>query len=647
MKKTIILIGLLLTILLFLGCTQSSICGDTICSPGEENTCPTDCATQINGTVFVNVVGANDATDLTLEYYSSSNVNYNFYSSIVSSLASNWNSNNSKNLSISLNQNDSVTVPVLESRQIVLEGLKQGEYYFTARNSEYSYFGKAEKVLINEDKDYYVTVELKANQPIVKVTAFDESGNTLMGSGRIEIFEVTSYYDPSTQNTKTTESQVAGIEFSDEQEIIGLFNLWPERSELNYQTHFKAVVTKDNYGVGVYDYLGVQNKYNGVIVKIVKETPKTGSLKIQIIPGQGTTLNDLEVLKGKEVYFYETSDYEEQKSSTINSDLTINLTDYKVGTYRVGGISYAPNTVPVQLNASKEIIVTEGNNYSELEGFLGLLVTLSVLDSQIGVIPAEDVQVNRICYNNIESPSCSDFNENTWTQMFGVNPYTTRIGLNNLTSIEEYSKISYVLSLSYNGQAKDFNFSFKQGVNDIVFKFEPAYSCVGEIDPNALLYAGDDLGLTANTAKVLVNMNTSAKCEYYCNEGYYLNLGKCVLGPDDRNARLLWGKATPFAITEWNRTRDKLYLSIKNISSSYLYLKSIYLTENLRSNRYTTLTGFSRGQTKIITIKLTSPCLSDGTYKFLQSAVKLRYSTYPESKIITQKSPADILGRCN
>ncbi|MGI6589306.1 MAG: hypothetical protein ACOX1V_01425 [Candidatus Iainarchaeum sp.] len=51
MKKAVVLIGLLLTLFLFLGCTQSSICGDSICSLGEENTCPTDCATSINGDI--------------------------------------------------------------------------------------------------------------------------------------------------------------------------------------------------------------------------------------------------------------------------------------------------------------------------------------------------------------------------------------------------------------------------------------------------------------------------------------------------------------------------------------------------------------------------------------------------------------------
>lgn len=647
-KSIGVVLVLLLVLFLFFGCTQNSICGDSLCSSGEENSCPTDCATQIDGTVFVNLIGANDATDLTLEYYSSSNVNYNFYNSVASSLASNWSANNSKNLSISLNQNDLVTKPVPASREVVLEGLKQGEYYFTARNSEYSYYGKAEKVLINEDKDYYVTVELKANQPIVKVNVVDESGAVLSGSGRIEMFEVTDYYDSSTQMTNTVENSVGIVEISADQSMAALFYLWPERKEINYQTRFKAVVTKDNYGVAVYDNLGVQNKYNLVSVIIVRETPITGSLTIQIVPGQGTTLADLEVFKGKEVAIYNTSDYSGKTTAIVNSDLTINLNDYKVGTYFVGGGYLIDSiSVPVNLDVSKEIVITPGHNSVELEGFLGILASLSVIDSKLDLIYGKDIQIYKMCYSDGNLLQCTDYNGVAWEHMLGTNPYVSLIGLMNQRLIEEYLGRGYILSLGYDGQVKDFNFSFKQGRNDIIFKFDPIYSCIGEIDPNALLYQGDDLDLTANTVKVLANANTSAKCEYYCKEGYYLNTGKCVLGPDDRNARALWKKAIPFAIIDWNRTGDKLSLTIKNNSTSFLYLRAVYLNADPKVNSNNRVNSFSGLQTRVITVDLNTPCLDGNNYVFSKDVVRLVYTNVSSSISRTERAVADILGRCN
>ena len=644
-KSIGVFLFLVLSLFLLLGCTQQSICGDTLCSVGEENTCPTDCATPINGNVFVSINGANDATDLTLEYYSSSNVNINLYNTISSSLASNWNANNSKNLSVSLNQNDSVTKPIPESRQLILEGLKQGEYYFTARNSDYSYYGKAEKVLISEDKDYYVKIELKANQPIVKIIAVDESEDLLMGSGKIEVFEISTYYDSQSNTSKTSEVQVGIVEFNEEQEMKALFNLWPEKTGIDYQTHFKAVVTKDNYGVGVYDYLGVQDKYNSISVPIIKEKPTTGSLKIQIVPGLGTTLVDLEILKGKELWVYGSNG---EVAETITNDLTLSLIDYQVGEYYFSSLNYDINVPPVQLN-SYSFVIKEGVNDSiKLEAFLGIAGSLSVVDSQSNLISKDKIQMYKICYSNIELPSCYEYNGKTWDQIYGRNPYPVQIGLNSEKAVKDYSTIVITFSLGYDSQVKDFNFSFKQGWNDIIMKFNPIYACAGEIDPNALLYKGDDLDLTANFAKVLVNANTSAKCEYYCKEGYYLNQNKCVFGVNDINARALWKKATPFAILDWNRTGTKLSLSVKNTSTKILYLKGVYLNVDANLDKYVATVGFSPSQIKTILVNLNTVCAANGTYLFSKDAIKIKYSTFLTSTtFLTQLGAADILGKCN
>ena len=58
MKQFFVLIALLIVLAVFLsGCTETTICGDGLCSSGEENTCPTDCAEPVNATVNINVSG--------------------------------------------------------------------------------------------------------------------------------------------------------------------------------------------------------------------------------------------------------------------------------------------------------------------------------------------------------------------------------------------------------------------------------------------------------------------------------------------------------------------------------------------------------------------------------------------------------------
>lgn len=58
------------------------------------------------------------------------------------------------------------------------------------------------------------------------------------------------------------------------------------------------------------------------------------------------------------------------------------------------------------------------------------------------------------------------------------------------------------------------------------------YSCYGAKFENALMYYQDDLGVDKNTPNNLVDVNTSAKCEYYCKQSYHIEtqngVKKCV-----------------------------------------------------------------------------------------------------------------------
>ena len=51
------------------------------------------------------------------------------------------------------------------------------------------------------------------------------------------------------------------------------------------------------------------------------------------------------------------------------------------------------------------------------------------------------------------------------------------------------------------------------------------YACTGVLADNAEFYLNDNVGLDANTPITLVHLNTSAKCETHCKEGYYRGTG--------------------------------------------------------------------------------------------------------------------------
>jgi len=54
------------------------------------------------------------------------------------------------------------------------------------------------------------------------------------------------------------------------------------------------------------------------------------------------------------------------------------------------------------------------------------------------------------------------------------------------------------------------------------------YVCTGGVPSNAVLCAGDDTGLSADTARSVVSACGALKCEYTCNAGYYASGGVCV-----------------------------------------------------------------------------------------------------------------------
>lgn len=77
-----------------------------------------------------------------------------------------------------------------------------------------------------------------------------------------------------------------------------------------------------------------------------------------------------------------------------------------------------------------------------------------------------------------------------------------------------------------------------------------AFNCTGSAPANATLCAGDDAGLTADTARILVAACTAAKCEYTCDSGFIQSGSTCIpqtfscTGPVPADATLCAGSDT-------------------------------------------------------------------------------------------------------
>jgi hypothetical protein len=57
----------------------------------------------------------------------------------------------------------------------------------------------------------------------------------------------------------------------------------------------------------------------------------------------------------------------------------------------------------------------------------------------------------------------------------------------------------------------------------------PTYACTGALPANATTYAGDDAGLSVDTARAFAAANTAEKCQYACNTSYTWDGSACVL----------------------------------------------------------------------------------------------------------------------
>lgn len=201
-----------------------------------------------------------------------------------------------------------------------------------------------------------------------------------------------------------------------------------------------------------------------------------GSLKIQIVPGYGTSSGDLNGLVGESVFVCEYRVGGSCDDKVINSDLTIDLSDYPIGYYTVSSKNSVFNSdeVSVSLDSFKVIFVSKDSNLIELEAFLGLNYKLVVIkDSEI--VSPSDVNVLSYCEYYFEDPFevCVGGEGVVWSDIFKVNPFVSTIALDSKSSVYSQLDKFYAIKLQYGGLTKDFNYTLQQGKNDVVLDMDP------------------------------------------------------------------------------------------------------------------------------------------------------------------------------
>ncbi len=478
-RKSVLVILAVLALFLFFGCTAPvQICGDNICSSGEENVCPTDCVEPVNAVVNVSVSGAWDAQGAVyLRWYHSKNVTASLNADVVSRLGDHWFGQQSKNLYVSFNDSKSGELPITnDMKQYSINVAEPGDYYFEAISEDYGYRAVSEKITVTGSNTYYVNLNLVPSNPAVRIVAYDEQGNFAFGKGTIELYyqEIDCSYGACKENQWLYETQ----SFDKEQEINGLFFLYMPQSVLSQKdVRYTVVIKKEGY----LDYttqVVPYSKYQEYRTWLSKEVSSDkGDLKVTIVPGLGTTKEDLIKLEGRKAYAMSTGG---KTFETIITQGVALFTDLPIDNYYVWGQNlYAttnydysspiPNVSTMDLESVK---VTSGLTQVEMKALLGFGVKLSVLDSKGELISSDKVYYTQTCSFRGDKNYCYDYTDNP-PQLFTVNPWTMNEGFINEDIIKEVESEWSEVKLRYGDQDKWFVLAIKQGYNEIVWQFDP------------------------------------------------------------------------------------------------------------------------------------------------------------------------------
>ena len=475
MKQFLVLIALLIVSALFLsGCTETTICGDSICSVGEENTCPTDCAEPVEATVNINVSGGWDAEGgLSLYWHHSKDVYANASQNITSRLGEDWFGEESKNLYISFNDSESGAQPIGDKRNISMNFTQPGDYYFEVRSDDYAYRAVSEKITIIESKDYYVDLQITPSNPALRVKAYDEKGSILYGTGKITLTAIETYCEYGECNESEWVYDTRKIYDGDEMNAL-FFVYMPYKDYYNNKTRdiqYKIEVEKDGY-ITQTQYYYPYGKYSEHGVWMKKElSNETGDLSIKIVPGTGTIEDDILELDGETVTVcpYNGS---QCYDSTINGNM-VEFYDLPYDTYWFSSYidyDYMSSHPPMSVE-SEEYVVGAASTQAYATALRGIGIKMMAVNASGSLVPADEVFAMEQCYSTDggTTESCGVMDP---PSPMPANPLESSMKVYSEEDLEYYTSSYWKAKLKYKDQEEWFTLNYKQGYNEVVFLFD-------------------------------------------------------------------------------------------------------------------------------------------------------------------------------
>ncbi|MDD3160251.1 MAG: hypothetical protein PHQ98_04740 [Candidatus ainarchaeum sp.] len=470
--KFLTIFSLIFATIFLLGCTNvsdMSICGDNICTAGEELTCVSDCAKDINGTVYVRINGAYDADgDLSLRWSHSKDVSLNANAAISSYLGEHWNSVQNKNLYLNFNDSKSGEIPIVdwEDRDIKLPNLEQGDYYFEVYSEDYAYRAVSEKITIKNDKDYYVNLTLVPSNPAVRVKAIDgENGSILNGPAKVTLYAISNYYNGYGEYVED-KWEYNSRYFYNGDEINELFFVYNGNYYLdNYSIRYEILIEKDGYGSQTI-YYSPYDKYQEYNVYLEKESNKIGNLNIEIIPGQGTTNNDIQSFVGQNMTICGNECYD----ATIMNDQNVvyaKVENIPFGNYSVSSHVSRADNVPISFSAYSINVDNSSSNSVQVEAVLGSYTKLSFFNQDGNLITDyENVVLTKVCSVGNDMNNCSDVNYQMSQNPIDIINYLSK------DTIDYYSSVKYTYDCMYKGIKSKFELSYPQGYKETNVNFK-------------------------------------------------------------------------------------------------------------------------------------------------------------------------------
>ncbi|MBT4870740.1 MAG: hypothetical protein HON47_04150 [Candidatus Diapherotrites archaeon] len=488
-KKIILFLMLVMAAIFLAGCTETAVCGDQLCSTGEELTCPTDCAQNVEGQIEVRISGGwQSEGELSLYWYKSKDISANISSNITSRLGDNWYGSENKNLFLSFNDSASGEIPVDKDQgTVIIDNLEQGEYYFEAKTSDYEFRGVSEKIIVKEDGDYYVDLEIYPANPAVRIKAYSRDySEVLTGSGKITLNVKRSWYEYGEWNEYT--EQAYEVFFEEGEEINGLFFLPGRDPSDRREISFEAIVSKDGYQDKMIfgSPWTAYQEYSAPMYSTPE--PGTGHLEINFYPGKGTTWNDIYGLEGEKAWAY--GGYPDYKSySTTIENGRAYFENVPTGTYTAYTYSFADMEkmeAPVASYSDYQnpFEVTDGEIAEEsLEAFLGSAIELNLIDGDGKLIDLSNNPVLRksICWNYGNDEYCYDY---TYESKWGVNPDLRSYMAYTEADLEYMSSFSEKYILEYNGEEYEQTLKYSQGYKKLDWIFDDS-------DSKVELFGGD------------------------------------------------------------------------------------------------------------------------------------------------------------